>query len=260
MGRARRKVCKLCRKPSAKFVKAHAGIARSFFHDFRGSDPNSVLVNVSGKGKLARRIQAGIWDDEILCPDCETKFSALDGYGWEVLGKPDLSQPYFDQNVQLVGYRIQCDTDKLRRFILSSLWRASVSKIPEYQKLYLGIHETPIIERVFDGTPLRPDEYPTSVLFLDNDYLGKGLHMIFPPLTNKLSSGGLMCLLYLSPRLKIITTMGDASCLVQPELFLVTKPDRFLMPFVPKEWPNPEVGYLRHIHQGVQRLREQVRS
>jgi hypothetical protein len=57
------KVCKLCRKPSAKFVKAHAEIARSFFHDFRGSDANSVLVNVSGKGKLARRIQAGMFGD-----------------------------------------------------------------------------------------------------------------------------------------------------------------------------------------------------
>jgi hypothetical protein len=71
-------VCKLCRKPATKFAKAHAGIARSFFHDFRGTEPNSVLVNVSGEGKLARRIQAGVWDDEILCLDCEAKFSAFD--------------------------------------------------------------------------------------------------------------------------------------------------------------------------------------
>jgi hypothetical protein len=154
MDRARSKVCKHCRKPSTKFVKAHAGIARSFSHAFRGADPNSVLVNVSGKGKLARRIQAGIWDDEILCPDCEAKFSELDGYGWKILGKPDLTKPYLDHNFQPVGYWISCDTDKLRRFILSSLWRASVSKVPELKKLYLGIHETPIIERVFDGTPL----------------------------------------------------------------------------------------------------------
>jgi hypothetical protein len=166
MDHARRKVCKLCREPATKFAKAHAGIARSFFHDFRGADPNSVLVNVSGEGKQARRIQAGIWDDDILCLGCEAKFSAFDTYGWQVLGKPDLSQPYFDDNFQVVGYRIKCHTDKLRRFILTSLWRASVSKIPGFKELYLRIHETPIIERVFNEAPLRPDEYPTSVTLL----------------------------------------------------------------------------------------------
>ena len=255
MDRVRRKICKLCRKPPTKFVKAHAGIARSFFHEFRGADVNSVLVNVSGVGKLSRRIQAGVWDDQILCSDCEAKFSDLDDYGFKILGKPDLSQPYFDHNFQLVGYWIKCDTDKLRRFILSSLWRASVSEIPEYRKLHLGIYETPIINRVFDSPPLRPDEYPTSVLYLDKDYLGKGIQMIFQPLTNKLSSGGLMCFLYLSPRLKVIITMGDSSCLFQSEHFLVNKPGQFLMPFVPKEWPNAEAGYVRHIHQGIKKLR-----
>jgi hypothetical protein len=255
MGRVLSQVCKLCRKPATKFAKAHAGIARSFFHDFRGTEPNSVLVNVSGEGKLARRIQAGVWDDEILCLDCEAKFSAFDAYGWQILGKPDLSQAYFDGNFQ-VGYRIKCDTDKLRRFILSSLWRASVSRIPAYEKLYLGPYETPIIERVFDETPLRPAEYPTSVWFFEKDYLGKDIQMIFSPVTNKLESGGLMCLLYLSPQLKIVTMMGDASCIPQRNLFLITKPGQFLMAFIQKDWPTAEEGYLRHFHQGVRRLRK----
>ena len=247
MGRVRNKACKLHKQPTNDFVKAHA-IPRSFFHEFRGSDPNSVLVNVSGKGKLARRIQAGVWDDEILCRHCESRFSDLDTCGWEILGNPDLSQPFLDRDFQLVGYAVSCDTDKLRRFVLSVLWRASVSKIPFYQHLRLGIHEKSVINRVFDATPLLPDEYPITVFFLEKHFLGKDLHMIFPPLTDNLSSGGLMCSLYL-PRLKIITTIGNASCLGRSDLFLVQKPDQFFMPFLPKEWPKPELGYLRHLKQ-----------
>lgn len=254
------RLCNLCRRPAKRFAKAHAGIARSFFHAFRGDEPNSVFFDVTGKGKLARRIQAGIWDDEILCLDCEAKFSGLDTYGWQILGKPDVSQPYFDDDFHVVGFRIRCDTDKLRRFILSSLWRSSVSKIPGFSQLYLGIHETAIIERVFDESPLRPDEFPTSIILFEKDYLGKNVRIIFPPLTDRLKSGGLMCSLYLSPQLKIITTMGDSSCLLQPGPFLITEPDRFLMLSIPLDWPHSEAGYVHYIRQSIQRLRRADKS
>jgi hypothetical protein len=254
MGRVRNKVCKLHKnkKPTDDFVKVHA-IPRSFFHEFRGSDLNSVLVNVSGEGKLATRIQAGVWDSEMLCLRCESRFSDLDTYGSKILGKPDLSQPFLDRDFQLVGYTVSCDTDKLRRFILSVLWRASVSQVPFYQHLRLGVHEKSVINRVFDRDPLLPEEYPITILRLDKHFLGKGIHMIFPPSTDKLSSGGLMCTLYV-PRLKIITTVGDSSCLWQPDLFLVQKPDQFFMPFLPKEWSNQELGYLQHVKERKMQL------
>ena len=83
---------------------------------------------------------------------------------------------------------------------------------------------------------------------LEKHFLGKDVHMHFPPLTNKLPSGGKMCALYL-PRLKIITTVGNSSSLWQPDLFLMHKPDQFFMPLVPKEWSKPEFDYLRHLKQ-----------
>jgi AhpD family alkylhydroperoxidase len=213
MGRVRNKVCKLHKKTTDDFVKAHA-IPRSFFHEFRGSDPNSVLVNVSGTGKLASRIQAGVWDMEILCRHCEARFSGLDAHGWRILGNPDLSHPYFDHNFQLVGYTVTCDTGKLRRFILSVLWRASVSKVPFYQHLRLGIHEKSVINRVFDQDPLLPEEYPTTILRLDKHFLGKGMHMIFPPLTDKLSrmKGDRMKLDYRIRELIAVGTAVGANC------------------------------------------------
>jgi hypothetical protein len=52
----------------------------------------------------------------------------------------------------------------------------------------------------------------------------------------------------------LITTMGNASCLHQPYLFLVQKPDQFFMPLVPKEWSGPEFNYLRHLKQREMKL------
>lgn len=243
--RVRHKICKLCKKRPSRFARSHA-IPRSFFHEFRGPDPHSILFNVSGKDKLTRTVQAGVWDDEILCHSCEARFSNLDHYGWKVLGKLDLTLPYLDHNVQLVGYTIKCDTDKLRRFILSVFWRASVSKIGFYNQVHLGVHEMRVINRIFDTTPLSPVEYLTSVFKLAEDFLEKYTNIIFPPQSNKLKGGGLMCILYL-PGLKIVTSVGDSSALWQPDVFLIHKPNQFLVPFLPKELAIPEFNYLREV-------------
>lgn len=72
--------------------------------------------------------QASVYDSEILCEECEKKFSEFDRYGWEILGPMAVDRPPPGLNLGNDVYKIDCDTDKLRRFILSVLWRASVSK------------------------------------------------------------------------------------------------------------------------------------
>src|ERR1700674_3029575 len=99
----------------------------------------------------------------MLCLECEGKFSDFDSYGWKILGELDLSTPYLE-NFQLAGYWMACDTDKLRRFILSVLWRASVSECNFYDRANLGLRqERQAIERIFDPTLLTLEEYPTLI-------------------------------------------------------------------------------------------------
>src|SRR6266850_5215370 len=177
-----------------RLLPALVGVATSF------AVPAFAQQKDTFDPEVRQQIEAALTNFEeaynkILCRHCEARFSGLDAHGWKILGNPDLSHPYFDHNFQLVGYTVTCDTGKLRRFILSVLWRASVSKVPFYQHLRLGIHEKSVINRVFDRDPLLPEEYPTTIFRLDKHFLGKGIHMIFPPLTDKLSSGGLMCTL-----------------------------------------------------------------
>jgi hypothetical protein len=120
-------VCKMCDQLKS-LVKAHI-IARSFFETIRGSGKYSVLVNANKPIKAAGTFfRAGPHDDSILCEECERLFSEFDNYGWQILGTPSLNDPVYD-NGKPYSYKIACDTDKLRRFLLSVLWRASASKL-----------------------------------------------------------------------------------------------------------------------------------
>lgn len=102
---------------------------------------SSVLANANKPIKSAATYhQSGVYDAEILCEECERRFSEFDRYGWETLGPMALDRPPAESKIDHL-YKIDCDTDKLRRFILSVLWRASVSKSPFYTAIKLGPYE-----------------------------------------------------------------------------------------------------------------------
>jgi hypothetical protein len=89
MDRRKRRLerCKLCGAKGVTLVKSHI-IPKSFFKQFRGSEPHSIVASADD-GKIERK-QAGFWDPNILCDQCEKKFSDLDSYGWKILASPQL--------------------------------------------------------------------------------------------------------------------------------------------------------------------------
>jgi hypothetical protein len=97
------------------------------------------------------------------------------------------------------GSVIECDTDKLRRFILSILWRASISK--GWTAVSLGGHEAKILERIFDATPLSVEEYSIIIHKLDSDALGAFRLAILPPA--KIKCEGINAYFFYLPGLRI---------------------------------------------------------
>jgi hypothetical protein len=82
--------CKLCQSRPLKFSNSHI-IPRSFFHLFRGDEPNSVALDVGGKTNKVQKKQAGFSEPAMLCESCEKKFSNFDSYGWKILGSKNLT-------------------------------------------------------------------------------------------------------------------------------------------------------------------------
>jgi hypothetical protein len=115
-----------------QLIKAHA-IPRKFFEGIRGTGNYSVLIDANKPLKAAGTYyQAGAYDNEILCEDCEKKFSDFDSYGWQILGKPSLANPlYHDFEEFPYAYKIDCNTDKIRRFNLFSSSRAVAQLFPK---------------------------------------------------------------------------------------------------------------------------------
>ena len=150
--------CRFCNliKP---LIKAHI-IPRSFFLKYKGDPakgqkPYAVLVDSKKPIKESGEFkQAGIYDSNILCESCEKKFGEFDRYGWEILEPITVDTPPSQYNGSV--YKIDCDTDKIRRFILSVLWRASVSKIQFYKDVDLGPYERVVKDRIFDPASLLP--------------------------------------------------------------------------------------------------------
>jgi hypothetical protein len=109
--------------------------------------------------------QAGLSDSHILCDKCEPRFAEWDSYGFDVLGRrqwkveDSIRRIRDDQPIAI--QLIDMNYDKLMLFILSVLWRASVSKERFYQNVNLGpgyerrIRETPFLLGRFAITPAR---------------------------------------------------------------------------------------------------------
>src|SRR5690349_19825245 len=78
--------CRFCGTQGCSFANAHI-IPRSFFKIIRGDSNYTVMMRADGRTVETPYFQAGLSDNQILCLECEPKFSEWDRYGFEVLGR-----------------------------------------------------------------------------------------------------------------------------------------------------------------------------
>jgi hypothetical protein len=107
-------------------VKSH--IVPESFCKLLSSPKNAARLVRTGEYPTLAPI--GAYDSNILCSDCEKKLGIPDDYAFAFLhgGKTNFESIELDQT--LVAFAtINFDYKKLKLFVLSVLWRASVSKI-----------------------------------------------------------------------------------------------------------------------------------
>lgn len=140
-------LCKYCGRPN-DLVKAHI-VPEAFFRAMRDGGPAPLLVGAV-PGEFPRRAPIGVYDSGILCGPCEVKFGPLDTYGAEVfLSKFD--QEFVSiQGAASVAYSgASVDKQRTLRFLLSVLWRASVSHHRFFAAVSLGPLEGAAKESLF---------------------------------------------------------------------------------------------------------------
>lgn len=132
---------------SAALIKAHI-IPKAFGRHIRDDGPN---MSLSPERVQQAFPQLGDYDSEILCASCDNKLGAFDEYGISVCR-------IFKQKHILVTKNVfelsPFDGDLFGTFILSILWRGSISSRKIFSNIELGPYEDKARNVLFGASPL----------------------------------------------------------------------------------------------------------
>jgi hypothetical protein len=143
--------------PNTELIKAHI-VARGFADEIRGTHRHNWLIS----DKRVSHIQLGIWDDALLCATCDGKLGDLDNYALSVCRR--FPTGHVVRRDGLFEMR-NVDGDKFATFVLSLLWRASITTRPEFAKTALGSYEDRARDVIFGVKPL--SALPEYELFVE---------------------------------------------------------------------------------------------
>lgn len=149
-------ICKLC--GSAKsLVKSHI-IPESFFRELR-KVPGNIKIIPTNKAEHSKKAPIGIYDMRILCIDCEKAFGDADFYADVVLNKTQELKELRNHTGR-IGFIIEnIQHDRLKRFVITLLWRASVSSMPFFRNVKLGPLENYAKQLILQASTGNADDF-----------------------------------------------------------------------------------------------------
>ena len=124
--------------------------------------------------KIGKMKPTGFYDSDILCAECESRIiGKLESYAKLVLfggiGNPDKFQriTYSETHEgNKLLYFENIDYKKFKLFLLSILWRASISKQKIFNQVNLGEHEGIIRKMIIENDPKTEEDYSVGIMLL----------------------------------------------------------------------------------------------
>ena len=151
----------ICHGPnctSTKLVNAHI-IAKGFGRLMRGDGPN---IRISPENVGPARQPLGEFDSSILCAECDGILGRFDDYVIELCQKFErLHTKRRPEAFEL----LHADRELFGKFVLSVLWRASISKRPSVAVVNLGPYEKKFRDVIFSSRSI--DELPEAEILLE---------------------------------------------------------------------------------------------
>lgn len=183
--------CKLCLEAKPLLKKSH--IIPDFMYqelfDAKHQFYRSKTPNPDNHSKLP----TGEYDQNILCAECDNvRIGQFEDYARKVLygGKLAVPEsPTFINQVNPHGmkytYCQNINYKKFKLFLLSILWRASISKREFFSSVKLESYEEEILRQmIINEDPKEPDDFPCVMVALRNDE-PMALEIIVEPIKTK---------------------------------------------------------------------------
>jgi hypothetical protein len=158
-------ICKLCLQDKPLLKKSH--IAPNFLYKELKDEDNSFI-----KAKLdtvtSQKAYTGLFEPDILCQNCDNVvLGQLETYAYDVLYTGKIKGFSMKNEITPDGVEwVFCegvDYRKFKLFLLSLLWRFSISSNDFYRFVDLGKHEETIRKMILNGDAGEVLEFPCSV-------------------------------------------------------------------------------------------------
>ncbi|MEI2760117.1 MAG: hypothetical protein V9G42_11865 [Bacteroidia bacterium] len=171
--------CKLCLQEKQLIAKSH--IIPDFMYEELYDDNHKIrVVPASEFGKVKPRIKmpsSGEYEGGLLCSDCDNKLlGGYENYARKAIyggALRDSECPECDNFKSQDGVKFtlckKINYHKFKIFLLSVLWRASISKRALFDQINLGPHEEVLRKMIYEGNPGKVDDYPLYFMTYVND-------------------------------------------------------------------------------------------
>lgn len=155
--------CKLCGEEKELCRRSH--IIPNFMYQDLFDEKHRLHLVRSERGKLQHMgfRQSGEYDGGILCQSCDNaKLGKLERYASQTMygGLPLIMEPRQTHEGLRYWDIAELDYTQFKLFLLSVLWRASISKESLFQEVRLGPYEKPIRQMLLTGDPGEQLRFP----------------------------------------------------------------------------------------------------
>lgn len=183
-------VCKLCLK-ERPLVKRSMIIPKFFQKQiFTGFEP--VLVGIESLKYQKRKSPYGVYEQNILCETCDNEIiGKFETYGrLATFGDPTGRVNIYQKvHIGSDGLRTRIykglNYKKFKLFILSVLWRSSISNQDFFKNVSLGPHEEVIRKMILSGDPKAESKYSILLLEIDENHSQLPIPAILSPMRVK---------------------------------------------------------------------------
>jgi hypothetical protein len=139
-------ICRGYECNSSDLINAHI-VPRGFARDIKRQGSYNLKITLD----TVHQTQHGVYDPDILCSDCDGKLGKLDDHALEVCRRfPREHEIHRDGLFEMSNVA----GDQFAMFVLSVLWRASITSRFEFRSVSLGPYETEACGVIFGAKPL----------------------------------------------------------------------------------------------------------
>lgn len=158
--------CKFCGN-ERPLIDAHIIPAGFFRRLYQGSGPLEVITDKAEEYR--KRSWVGIYDDTIVCNDCENIWQEWDNYAQRLLAEEPLNAEARFHGRQKTAYVVRdFNYKKLKLFFISMTWRASISRQDFFSRVSLGEFEDIAKQHIVNSDPGSSQDFSTVLSKFDH--------------------------------------------------------------------------------------------